>query len=272
MKMNCKNCHAELNSEHKYCNECGAKIVNERITLKNLISGLLVSLGWDNRFFVTFKDLVLKPELVFEKYLNGTRKKYTNPFTFFAIGAALSVFIFNIYSDKLLEISTAAFIKPSETLIDVLPQDNSNTANNKNADYLEQQKSINKKIIDFQYNYYYYLSFLLLPLYALIAIIVFGKPENYGEHLVINAYIQGMLFFFGLFLFVLTLLIRFDIYNSGTIPLTIFYYCYTYKRYRKYTIGRTFKKLLKFFVVIIVIILIIMVVSFLLAIFNNMLQ
>ena len=140
--MNCKNCQTELQSEYKYCNQCGAKVVNKRITIKSLISSLLISLGWDNQFFVTFRDLVLRPQLVFERYLNGTRKKYTNPFTFFAIGTALSVFVLSFYSDELINISTKASLKPSETIIKNYSKNEDNSAtSNKKADFIVQQQT-----------------------------------------------------------------------------------------------------------------------------------
>ncbi len=258
--MNCKNCETELPSIHKYCTQCGAQVVNERITLKSLISGLLVSLGWDNQFFVTFRDLVLKPHLVIERYLNGTRKKYTNPFTFFAFGAALSVLIIGFYSDKLVQLSSQVSTKTTELLID------SQLKGEKSAvmpDAIEKQEAINKKLYGFMFKHYYYLSFLLLPLYAFIAFLIYGKPNNYGEHLVINAYIHGLLFFLGLLLIFLTLLIHQEIYSSGSILLTVIYYLYVYKKYRKHTIGKTIKVLLKFLLISLVILLIIVAIGFL---------
>ena len=260
--MYCKNCQTELNPAHKYCSQCGAKIINRRITIKSLISDLLISLGWDSQFFVTFRDLILRPQLVFEKYLNGTRKKHSNPFTFFAIGVALSVFVINFYSDELIKISTKTSLKPAETLIDGLPEDVNNTKSNDKAEYMLKQQSLNKKIVDFQFKYYYYLSFLLLPIYAFIAFLIFGKPNNYGEHLVINAYIQGLLFFFSLFLFFLALLTRIDFYTSGGIISMVIYYCYAYKKYRKYSIGQTLTKLLKFLAFIIIIMLLLVVIGY----------
>ena len=265
--MNCKNCQAELHSEHKYCDQCGAMVINERISIKSLISGLLISLGWDNQFFVTFRDLVLKPQSVFEKYLNGTRKRYTNPFTFFAIGTALSVFILSFYSDELINISTKASFKSSETLIDIYKKEGySSEKSNKKADFIEKKQILVKKIFIFMYKYYYYLSFLLLPFYALIALLVYGKPDNYGEHLVINAYIHGLLFIFGLLLFFLTLQLGHGVYSNGTLLLTLIYYLYAYKKYRKQTIGKTILMLLKFLAIILVFLFLIFMIRYLIGI------
>ena len=99
--MNCKNCKSELNPKDNFCSECGAKIIKERITVKSLFSNLLVSLGWDSNFFITLRFLLSKPQAIIKEYINGTRKKYTNPFTFFAISLAISLFVFNQYSEQL---------------------------------------------------------------------------------------------------------------------------------------------------------------------------
>jgi len=245
--MNCKNCQTELLPEDKYCNECGAIVVNERITLKSLVSGLLVSLGWDNQFFHTFRDLVLRPQTVFEKYLNGTRKRYTNPFTFFALGAALSVLVLGFYSDELIGISTSASLKPTETLLDNYHKDGiDGNESHTSTELLAQNQNMNEKLFNFLFSYYYYLSFLLLPFYTFIAFLIYGKPDNYGEHLVINAYIQGLIFFFGIILFFITLLLHTEVYTSGSLIVTVIYYLYAYKKYRRHSFGKTMVILLKF--------------------------
>ncbi len=91
--MDCKNCKSELNPKNNFCSECGAKIIRVRITIKSLIASVLGSLGWDSNFFVTLRHLLYKPQIVFKEYINGTRKKYANPFAFFAISLAISLFV-----------------------------------------------------------------------------------------------------------------------------------------------------------------------------------
>lgn len=266
--MNCKNCITELSSSHKYCYHCGAKVVTERITIKSLIYGLLISLGWDNQIFVTLRDLIIKPQVVFEKYLNGTRKRYTNPFTLFAIGAALSVLFLGFYSDKLINISTQASLRPAETILDNYPEgDNTSELSKEQEALLENLQAINKSMVSFMFKYYNYLSFLLLPFYAIIALLIYGKPNNYGEHLVINAYIQGLLFFFGLLLFLLSMLFRKDLYTGGAFILTVIVYLYTYKKYRKQTIDKTVVSLLKFIGIILGVFIILMILGVLIGMF-----
>ena len=83
--INCKNCTFEIKEEDSFCKKCGAKIIKRRITVKSLFSNLLLVLGWDNNYFSTLRYLLYQPQVVLEGYIDGTRKKYANPFSFFAI-------------------------------------------------------------------------------------------------------------------------------------------------------------------------------------------
>lgn len=246
--MNCKNCNTPLGTDHKYCNQCGAKVVSKRISLNHMIASLLSLFGWDNRFLVTLKDLLIRPHVVIDKYLTGTRKRYTEPFTFFAIGATLSVLVLNFYSDEIIKLSTSAGTKPSEIIYDAAPNSLSYEKVDK-EEHLNNQQALVEKAMNFMLSNYYYLSFLFLPFYAFISLLVFGKPNNYGEQLIINTYLQGVLLFIGVFLYIITIFIGYDVFNIGSILLSAIYYCYAFKKYRNYTFGKTIIKLLKFFVV-----------------------
>ena len=60
--MDCKNCHKSLNETQKYCDECGAKVIQNRLTPKVLaaqVNEQFISI--DNKFFLTFIDLFKKP-------------------------------------------------------------------------------------------------------------------------------------------------------------------------------------------------------------------
>lgn len=238
--MNCKNCKVELNPKDSFCTECGAKIVREQITLKNLFSNLLDTLGWDSNFFVTLRYLFYKPQIVSKEYIDGARKKYTNPFAFFAIGLAISLFVFSQYSEQFIQMSTEASLKLTEMSTDINDTKNTEIFGYKNQD------EFNKSILKFQIKYYNLISFLLLPLITILAFLVFRKPYNFGEHLVINTYLQGIILFLSILLFIFSLLTGINIFGTGTIILPIFYYSYTYKKLNKLTFGQLLLKILKF--------------------------
>ena len=89
--MNCKNCNTNLTSDSDYCNKCGGKIIRNRLTIKNLFQHFSETfLNYDNKFLQTVKNLFLKPEDVIGSYVDGTRKKYINPISFFAISLTIS--------------------------------------------------------------------------------------------------------------------------------------------------------------------------------------
>lgn len=259
--MNCKNCKIELSVNDKFCNNCGAKVIKERITIKSLFSHLLISLGWDSNFFITLRFLLSKPQIIIKEYISGTRKKYTNPFTFFAISLAISLFVFNQYSDQFILMSTTTSIQQTNELENV----SASTANNnrKSLEILgyKNQAEFQKGIAEFQLKYYNLISFLYLPLFTLIAFLVFRKPYNYGEHLVINTYFLGITTFFGVLSFTFSLITKFNILFYATL-FTFIYYSYAYRKIYELSFGKLFLKILKF----IGILLLVMIIPFLIGI------
>ena len=135
--MNCKNCNLPLIEGSNYCNSCGAKVVNTRITMNEIISQFITNVfGWDNRFFRTLRYLLLVPNTILEEYLNGSRKKYSNPFSFFTLSTTISLIVINLFSDQYLEF----------------------------YNFGNEAISIDKSSLEFYMNYYFLFSFLFLPL------------------------------------------------------------------------------------------------------------
>ena len=98
--MNCKNCKDPLEENALFCDNCGAKVITGRITFKLLVVELFTNVfGIDSKFFLTLKKMFFAPDEVINEYLDGIRKRYVNPFGFLAVGAALSLIVFNYYSD-----------------------------------------------------------------------------------------------------------------------------------------------------------------------------
>ncbi len=261
--MNCKNCNNSISSQNKFCNECGAKVVKERITLKNLLSDVFANaFGWDNKYFVTVKNLIVSPHVVFHEYINGTRKKYVNPFAFFAIGAAITVVVLNFFAEDYLRLSSNMNQKQIEIVDEVvvseeedLPKkaaNDSDVRENKvlsSKEFKDKQAEISAKLQKGLLKYFNLVSFVFLPVYAFIAFLVFWKPYNYGEHLVINGYIQGITFLFTTALFLISLFINPVIYNFVVVS-TIGYYTYAYTRLYRLSFGKIIVRLLKFVVII----------------------
>ena len=252
-----------------YCCHCGAKIINERITLSHLMSDFILSLGWDNQFWSTLRDLLVRPRLVFDRYLHGTRKKYSNPFAFFAIVTTITVLIIGFYTNEMIEISTNADFSQSEAYSNSLADNaiKENIRQQDDKDYQEVSQAFAEKLVAFIIKYYYYFSFLFLPFYTLIAFLVFGKPNNFAEHLVINSYILGLIGIIELFLFILSLLTKItEIYFMGQFAVTLIYYPYAYKNYRNYSLKQLLVKILKFCLVMLIVLILFILIGVLIGI------
>ncbi len=260
--MNCKNCNYEYNQKDNFCKECGAKIIRERVTIKKLFSNLLDALGWDSNFFVTLRALLYKPQIVFKEYINGTRKKYANPFTFFAISLAISLFVFNQYSEQFIELSTNASFQ-YETNENSAPE-NIKNVNNKEIFGYKNQEEFSKAMVKLQMKYYNFYNFLILPLYTLIAFLVFRRPYNFGEHLIINTYLIGLLTFLGTLLFVFSLLTKINVFTIGPLILMFIYYLYSYSKLYELTFGQLLLKILK----LIGLLLLFMIITFIIGFFS----
>lgn len=243
--INCKNCSFEINEKDSFCKECGAQIIRDRITIKKLLSNLLVTLGWDSNFLITLRHLLYKPQIVFKEYINGTRKKYVDPFTFFAIAVAVSLFVISQYSEQLIKMSTKLGLQQTEMTDSALTDKIKEVGSGEIFGY-KNQEEFTKSMMKFQIKYYNLISFLLLPLYTLIAFLVFRKPYNFGEHLVINTYLQSIITFLGVLLFIFSLLSGINMIGTEIMILLFFYYSFAYKRLYKLTFGQLLLKILKF--------------------------
>ena len=244
--MNCKNCDSPITDSYKFCPECGAEIVKERVTLKRIFGQFFtVIFGWDSKFMLTFKGLWLRPHEIFKAFIDGTRKKYVNPFSFFAIGVAFSIIIFNVFSDQFLKFSSVKV----DTTIEAGEGDQDQEEMELAAEeYSKRQEELNKKVQQTLLKYYNIYSFLLLPVYTLIAFLVYWKPYNYAEHLSINAYIQGLLLFVTVFLFGICAItgLSGQVYNAASILLMVGFYLYSYSRFYKHSFGKMLLMFLKF--------------------------
>lgn len=89
--MQCKNCDSTLRTDYSYCPDCGAKVIRNRLTVKNLwYDAIERYFNIDNTFLRTFVHLFSKPEVVIVGYIDGIRKKYLNPISYLGIAITLS--------------------------------------------------------------------------------------------------------------------------------------------------------------------------------------
>lgn len=169
--MICKNCQKPLEEQSDYCNRCGGKVVRKRLTMANLFSHFSETfLNYDNKFLQTCISLVKSPEDVINGYVNGVRKKYINPISFFAISITISGVYLYLLQNYFPEAMDFSNIYEDDTT-----------------------QKISRKIsnVVMEYNSFFY--FALIPVLALFSRIVFlKKPFNYTEHIVIYFYTMSL--------------------------------------------------------------------------------
>lgn len=208
-------------------------------------------IGLDNTYFRTIKVMFSNPQEVLTDYVSGVRKRYFPPFGFFAIGAALALFAFQQFSDDYIAISQGI----NESQLDVIektmdPDKKIDLEARQNQ--LKDSEEIQRTIL----RYFNLFSFVLLPFYALLGFIVYRKPYNFGEHLVANAYMQGVTFLFSLVFFLFSLWLGPELYMISMV-FVIAYYTYAYGKWYKLSFGKSLLKLLKFILVLVAFLLVV---------------
>ena len=90
--MICNNCQNGFSG--KFCSECGQRdVANNRLHISEIMCDF-----FDNAFnihkglFFTFSSLLLRPGKVGKSYIEGQRKKYTNPARYLIVAVAIQAF------------------------------------------------------------------------------------------------------------------------------------------------------------------------------------
>ena len=155
--MNCKNCNTKLPEHLNYCYLCGAKVIRNRLTLKNLIASFSEQfLNYDNKFLQTFLMLIKNPGEVINSYINGTRKKYVNVISYFAI--AITISGLQIYILQKYPMDFDAYLNPDPNIAQL-------------------QKQYNDSMFRTISEYNSLMMMLYIPIYALFAKLIFLRNK-----------------------------------------------------------------------------------------------
>lgn len=217
--MNCKSCGTILRSTDKFCPSCGAKIVDDRLSMKGTWEEFVGPFfSWDNNYWRTFFGLFKNPKDVLEAYISGARKKYFQPFSYLILYATIAVLFFKVFPYDITEISKS-FNEGYQSV-------SNNTTPEKMPFDL-------KAFYDNMFNYYNFYIILTIPFYSLLTYITFiKKGNNFAEHLVFNSYLQANIGYFSMFLQLLLL----NIFHFPTVMtyiqliFSIVYSIYVYKK------------------------------------------
>lgn len=187
--MECKNCLKTQAHDFHYCPECGAKVIRNRLTLKNLWTDIVQRyFDLDNRFLKTFIYLITKPKDVIDGYIKGVRKKYVNPISYFAIAltlAGVQIFLTKKFFPNAYDITSI-------------------TASG--------QEELIQSTMALVQEYSGLITMLMIPVYALMAKIVFlnKKQYNYSELVVVFLYFAAEVGFIGFLPFMAFLFLGFN--------------------------------------------------------------
>ena len=179
--MTCKNCEARLRTDFLYCPACGAKVIRNRITVKNLwVDFLERYFNLDNTFIRTFVHLFTKPEVVIEGYLQGIRRKYLNPISYIGIALTLSGIIVFLMARSIDFMEFDAFETGASTV------------------YQE-------KLMGFILDYQALIFLIYIPFMAISGWLCFDKKKyNFAERMIIFMY---TLAHYSLFIFIPSILL-----------------------------------------------------------------
>lgn len=221
--MNCKNCNNNLSELQKFCDQCGAKIIYNRLTPKVLATQVNEQfLSIDNKFLRTFVALFINPKDVIDGYINGMRKKYVNVITYYAI--SLTILGFQMF---LLKNFFPEFIDAQNSFFTDSFQIGS--------------QSTEKPPFDFPafFNNYQGVFFsILMPFIAIGTWLVYltKRKYNYTEHLVINLYLTAQTIYVSFFIYLLFAAFNIQNFLIASIIVTpplMLYGAYVFKKLYK---------------------------------------
>ncbi len=252
--MECKSCSSQLPENHDYCYSCGAKVIRNRLTLKNLFEHFSEDfLNYDNKFLQTFIRLFRRPEDVIGSYINGTRKKYVNAVGYFAVAVTVTGFFYFVF----LNFFPDAFITSSPNFFSV------------DEEQAKITSDFNKRFFEYQA----FIFFLSIPVFALISRLIFlkNKKYNFSEHLVINLYTYSHIALTVTAVYFLAIWYQpvFTVVMIIAALFQIVFFAYVLKRLYSLTLSQILLKTLLFFLVLIPLFIILIIVAIILMYFTG---
>lgn len=187
----CPNCGAERAGT--YCHDCGQEFLSGRLTLRRFWHEFAERyLKLERGLWLTFRELCTDPGMVPRGYVEGQRRRYTNPLGYFLVAATLSVLAFTAVEpimqtrmlDQISQMYGPEFMEDMEEIYaKVFP------------DAEEPLRAFVDFYVGFQKKTYTYLTLLLCGVYAVLLRLFFPGPRqggrNQAETLIFSVYVVG---------------------------------------------------------------------------------
>ncbi len=248
MERHCKNCNHMLYANHHYCSNCGAKWINNRLTMKQVAVDFGdMYIGLDTKFVRTLKDLCIRPQAVIKGYLFGRRAYYMDAIRYLLLSLFVSgVFLFVMRSSGGLD----------DYMTSMIPKNI--TANG--SEEMQKQIATQTKVTNWLFDYQGIVVFLTIPILALGGKITFwGKKYfNFTEQLVFYMYTYSHVVMISTPISILLVWLSpklFTYFSIVTYPAMYLYNAYCYKKCFQLDIANTILRALIGIVVIIVLFL-----------------
>jgi len=247
--MYCKNCKSYLQYDNDFCGSCGAKIVGNRLTIKGIFREVKEEyLVHDNKLFLTFWHLLVKPEIVIQGYIDGIRKRYLNVIAYVTVSLTiLGVYVFlvkNFYIDETLTEGFNSGLLGGKSVEELTPE--------QKKKFIETSKQFSDLMGKF-FDYLGLITIVTTPINALASYLVFiaKRKHNYAEHVVINYYMAAQASITQTLILILTLPLwgNSPIIAATVAFLAIVYQGYVLKRIYNISIFESFYKTIFFFII-----------------------
>jgi hypothetical protein len=221
---NCLNCGAEVKG--KFCSECGQENLDTHENIFH-VAGHFISdyFHYDSKFFRSVLPLFTKPGFLTKEYWEGRRVQYIHPLRLFFFVTILFVIASNTFYSHFEKDIKSAFKQDSvlskldDKYLETLP-DSSKIYLGKKRDSMlvkdikaEKARDIRmmsklKKGTDDVFQSVKYVTFLMLPIYALLFKLFYIRRKSfYVDHLVYTMHVQSFAYCVLSAIFFLTLLL-----------------------------------------------------------------
>lgn len=226
--MNCKNCQTPQRTDFKYCPNCGAKVVQNRLSFKNITYDITERyFNLDNTFIKTVVQLCIRPETVIDAYIQGVRRKYLNPMSHLGIALTLSGLLI--------------FIMQKVFTADIFDMYGSN----------RMSEELSSKLYEVIFDYSSLMFVLYIPVFALAGYLTFNRKDYLlSEYVITFIYIMAQWSIVIFPISLITLLWNPKFYVSLSFPLLfvmILYCVFVMQRIHRYPTGAMILRSFVFF-------------------------
>ncbi|MBC7826679.1 MAG: DUF3667 domain-containing protein [Chitinophagaceae bacterium] len=175
LSSNCLNCNTALEHGQRFCPTCGQSTKTHRLSITHFFHEAFHAVTHaDKGVFHLLKCLSIRPGTTAKEYLQGRRKAYFNPFTFFLLIMGVFVFL-NMYFNP-----PRKTVEPDTRVLARIPTETGK------QNYIATMDRVDR-VSGFTRNNGNILAMVAVPYISLITWAFFRKREyNYAEHLAAN--------------------------------------------------------------------------------------